>query len=491
MNMDNKYRLTEKALDDSKYIHKWKKEMMATMHQINPKWSKEDMEPILDDMLLKQMQIPEAVMSNNFTGEERNTNILSILDWTFERKPLVAGNGTFYKNQHEAINPVARMLDGFLIERKRLKKEMFKVEDKTSDRYKDLDRAQLNEKILANSYYGASGMNKSAFYSKWSGPATTGTAQSVISTTETFFEGFLVDNYKFIDINECFHYMNLIRKQDYKLPSWIIPVTREELYERICGMFYDEEYPEEYERLIYSYIFNLSDEDVTKIFYKNHFVEFTRRHKNILSLYNEIFMSVRNLPYAESVMDIPKEYIDKFSGSDKDKVKAYNSYVNNQYFLDPNEPPETIEEVLKELNTYYMTYVYMPFMSVDRIHRLKYFPRKTVCIVDTDSNILALDDWVNFCKDEVLIGDYGRSEENNKFIIINTLAYFITSAVSDTLNEYGLHSYIPEDYRPRFNMKNEFYFSKLVIGKKKKRYISAIKLREGNLLIPYKQDVKG
>ena len=285
--------------------------------------------------------------------------------------------------------------------------------------------------------------------------------------------------------------MNLIRKQDYKLPSWIIPVTREELYERICGMFYDEEYPEEYERLIYSYIFNLSDEDVTKIFYKNHFVEFTRRHKNILSLYNEIFMSVRNLPYAESVMDIPKEYIDKFSGSDKDKVKAYNSYVNNQYFLDPNEPPETIEEVLKELNTYYMTYVYMPFMSVDRIHRLKYFPRKTVCIVDTDSNILALDDWVNFCKDEVLIGDYGRSEENNKFIIINTLAYFITSAVSDTLNEYGLHSYIPEDYRPRFNMKNEFYFSKLAIGKQKKRYISAINLREGNLLIPYKQDVKG
>ena len=62
------------------------------------------------------------------------------------------------------------MIDGFLIERKRLKKEMFKVEDKTSDQYKDLDRSQLNQKILANSYYGASGMPKSAFYSKWSGP---------------------------------------------------------------------------------------------------------------------------------------------------------------------------------------------------------------------------------------------------------------------------------------------------------------------------------
>jgi hypothetical protein len=71
------------------------------------------------------------------------------------------------------------------------------------------------------------------------------------------------------------------------------------------------------------------------------------------------------------------------------------------------------------------------------------------------------------------------------------MAYFITSAVSDTLNEYGLHSYIPDEFRGRFNMKNEFYFDKLVIGRKKKRYISSIKLREGNILNPYKQDVKG
>ena len=40
-------------------------------------------------------------------------------------------------------------------------------------------------------------------------------------------------------------------------------------------------------------------------------------------------------------------------------------------------------------------------------------------------------------------------------------------------------------------MKNEFYFDKLVVGNKKKRYISSIKLREGNLLTPYKADVKG
>lgn len=86
---------------------------------------------------------------------------------------------------------------------------------------------------------------------------------------------------------------------------------------------------------------------------------------------------------------------------------------------------------------------------------------------------------------------YGRSDDNNTFIIINTLAYFITAAVSDTLYEYGKYSNIPKEHRHRFSMKNEFYFNKLVIGKKKKRYLSSIKLREGNLLDPYKPDVKG
>lgn len=334
-------------------------------------------------------------------------------------------------------------------------------------------------------------MNKSAFYSTYSGPATTGTAQSVISTTETFFEGFLVDNYKFIDINECFHFMNLVLEQEYKLPKWIKHVSEDALINRMCDSFYDEDYPEEYRELISLYVSSLSQEEIDKIYYKNNLEVFTERHDEILYLFDELFSSVKNLNYAETVEDIPLEYIDKFSGSDKDKIKDYNSFVNREYFLDPNDPPESIQQVLKKLNEYYFNIVYMPFMSVDRIHRLKYFPRKTVCIVDTDSNILALDNLVQFFKDKVLSGSYNRSEENNKFIIINALAYFITSTVTDTLLEYGKHSYIPEDYRPRFNMKNEFYFSKLVIGRKKKRYISAIKLREGNLLEPYKPDVKG
>ena len=56
---------------------------------------------------------------------------------------------------------------------------------------------------------------------------------------------------------------------------------------------------------------------------------------------------------------------------------------------------------------------------------------------------------------------------------------------------YGKNSNIPEEFRPKFNMKNEFYNELLVIGKAKKRYISKQKLREGNQLTPPKADIKG
>lgn len=163
--------LTKKVIEDnSPLISEWKKEMIHTLKKMQPEWDSDKLDKELNKLLLQRANIPLVNLDNNFTGENKDSNLLSVLDWMMERKPIIAGNGTFYKNHREAINPIATMLDGFLKSRKATKNEMFKVEDKTSDRYFDLDRKQLNYKILANSYYGGSGMPAAAFYSKWSGP---------------------------------------------------------------------------------------------------------------------------------------------------------------------------------------------------------------------------------------------------------------------------------------------------------------------------------
>jgi len=136
---------------DSQFITLYKEEMLSNMKQMNPDWDESEMESILDEMIKKNFVNPKVTLDNNYTGETRDTTLLSVLDWTLDRKPIIAGNGTFYKNQYEAKNPVAEMLDHFLITRKKYKKEMFKIENAESNEYKDLDRLQANQKINANS----------------------------------------------------------------------------------------------------------------------------------------------------------------------------------------------------------------------------------------------------------------------------------------------------------------------------------------------------
>ena len=138
-------------IDKSHYIKKYKKRMLYSMEKINPKWDPDDVEKILDKMIQKRLQNPVIEMDNNYTGEHKEASLISVFDWALQKEPIIAGNGTFYKNQHQAYNPIAQMLDNMLTTRKQLKKEMFKIEDTNSYEYTDLDLAQMNEKINANS----------------------------------------------------------------------------------------------------------------------------------------------------------------------------------------------------------------------------------------------------------------------------------------------------------------------------------------------------
>ena len=154
----------------SEYVEDYVMQMTRNIKRIHPEWDEDLIHDYVFVKTEKQIQNPIVEMDNNYIHEHKTATMLSVIDWTRERKPILAGNATFYKNQHEAINPIANMLDGMLKRRKAFKKEMFKIEDATSSKYKGFDLKQQNEKINCNSYYGASGMPASAFYSLWSGP---------------------------------------------------------------------------------------------------------------------------------------------------------------------------------------------------------------------------------------------------------------------------------------------------------------------------------
>ena len=483
---------------ESKFLKKYVSRMTKIMTQANPDWDEDEVEEIIEKMVEKNLSNPSVRLDNNYVHDYRDTSLLSVVEWALDRKPIIAGNGTFYKNHYENLNPIAKMLDDMAMKRKKFKKQMFQAGDiygASSAQYADFDMKQLNEKINMNSYYGGSGAPTSAFYSKWSGAATTLTAQSVISTAENLFESFLVDNYQYVNINEMFDWLRIvIKEEDTFIDPFIVKMGVYDVVDRLSEkiiMSNDHDLDKE---LLYQYLKDLDEDTLTRIYYKNNLIEFISNHKEIQSIFCEILETVNNYEYANDdddwVKQLPKEYRDEFKAKTK---KNWNSFVNKEYFMDPNDPPSSIIHLLERLLTYIRKYVYVEeFLSFDRIYRLKNIKRRVVTVIDTDSNFLSLDILMNYLTDNVVdVYGYGRPVDNNIYILINTITFIISDIIRRTLLYYGKCSNIPEEERPRFDMKNEFFNELLVIGDTKKRYISKQRLREGNLLSPAKSDVKG
>ena len=480
---------------DSKYLKKYKDRMCQAMMQANPTWKKKDVEKIVERTIEERLENPTVTLDNNYTHEQKESTLLSVLDWSLDRKPLIAGNGTFYKNQYEALNPTREMLDEWADNRKFFKKKMFQAGEiygTNSREYNDNDRKQLNEKINMNSYYGGSGAKTSAFYSKWSGPATTLTAQSVISTAEQTFEAFLADNYVFLNLTELIEWIRSILKKDFYLDDFIVRVKRQDVIQHLLSRILNKE--ENDEEILQNYLTDCTVDELTFLYYKNNMIAFIENHNPVKDMIIDILEKVENYDHVNEkdpqwLRYIPSKHYDEFKNQ---SAKKWNKFVNKEMFMDPNSPPDSIIKELDVLSECIIKYVYTEYLSFDRIYRLKNFFRNTVTIIDTDSNFLSLDILMNYLLNSVIEPDgYGRTQRHNEFVLINTITFIITKIIRITLDFYGKQSNIPEEYRGRFDMKNEFFDELLVIADKKKRYITKQTLREGNYNNPPKIDTKG
>lgn len=487
---------------DNDYLILYKDKMKRQLLRKHPEWDEDILDKKIAEIINRDVQNPKVILDNNYIKERQDSTLLSTLHWAMQRKPIMAGNGTFYKQHKEIPNPNAMMVTGFLTDRKKLKKIMFNIEDESSRAYKDTDLSQNNKKKLANSYYGGSGAKTSPFYSKWSAIATTASAQAGISTTMTTFEAFMVDNYIFIHFNECIEWLDSVVNEEIEMDDWVVRVSKEDCYTRIAGKCLG--ITKEQKKCLWELIQSYTEDEVTRIYWKNNLHEFTKAHKNVRKLHDVIFSSI--IDYEEVEYDekdpnwmqnhpewinvVPKDMREKILGERK-PISAWNNYVSVQKFYDPNTVPDTIQKPLDKLKDCYMKYVYTRYIHCDRIYRLKNFKRSCVTVIDTDSNILSLDTWMEFCEKELMTSNYGRTVEDNTFTAINTITYVISAVVNDILLYFGACANVEESIRPKYNMKNEFFFARLIVAKTKKRYLSRVILREGHRLKKPKYDVKG
>ena len=400
------------------FIKKWKKQQRKILQQKYPEASKEVINDFLDDLIEERLTILPAEIHNNYIHKSIKTDLLEVIDWIEETKPICAGYGVFYKNQEIIKNPLATMINGFLVSRKKFKGQLKFVADKTSFEYATLDRQQLSEKVVANSIYGCSGNRASFMFNLYVAPSITASGQSLISTTEQAFEAFMTNSVLFNDLNECFTFIRNIQEEKYEIDSFIPRVPINKVYDRLASMFYD--WDERYFDFIWDYLLTLTDDELIKIYYKNNIYEFSK------------------------IYEIKSRLVHMCSKVDS--------------FLDPNKPPEIIQNDLDELWSYYEKYVFYNYPPINRIQRLKFEKRKSVLTIDTDSNMINLHPWVEFMDDNIYIDDVfdGRDEDDLWFISINVMAYLISKMIKGVLTKYTNRVNIPKDYQHYINMKNEY-----------------------------------
>lgn len=466
---------------------RYAEEAADTLARMHPELSKDKILEFTKKIINQRMRDPTIKMMNNVTGSNATINLSKLCGWIENVNPVISGNATFYCQPSELVSPTSHMLRSLKVERKTIKKSMFSCEPGSHD-YQMKDLAQGNTKVIMNSDYGGSGNKHAAFYNAFSPAATTLMAQSIITTMAAFFEGYIGNNHKFFNINECVDWMNTVVKKDQKIPSWIEVPTVHEVHKQICDHFIGL-HPTNI-RFVKKYLEHCSEKELCYLYYANNFKELIGRHKKIQDLLYEVLIALPN--YEASEKEVPEQFKDKFTENGKENLNGYNKWVSKEMFLNPYDMPEQIKEPMSKFIDIMHQFVYVEYITPDSIVKLNNHKRNTVLLVDTDSNMLNANLFAQFVLTDVFHDEtFGRSRMYNEMILVNVLASTIDRGVAGILDYYGRCHHMDKESRAELTMKNEFLFRMFFLMNKKKRYAASIVLREGNIIIPFKPEIKG
>ena len=315
--------------------------------------------------------------------------------------------------------------------------------DTSSYEYQYFEMMQMEAKVKINAIYGAFGAKTFQLYNIYTASSTTGTAQSLISTTAMAFEAFLNNAVKFKSLGELVTMVgNVLEKDEHNLTiDGLTPITDPEMVYNLWKNQF-ESYSPAYEPVIRNLLRHRSVEDLTRLYYNNNLFAFIE---------NDMIM--RRL------------------------VRIYDVTTE---FRNPNNVPDNIKDDLEFIWEYCREFVFYNHAYTEQINRLKHDPRTRVILIDTDSNVINIKPWVDWTREKVWIRSTSvMNETDMQFSSVNILAYLVTRMARELLDRYANDCNVLPQYHKRLNTKNEFYFPKVLLSKTRERYIGSIKLREG------------
>jgi len=310
--------------------------------------------------------------------------------------------------------------------------------------------------------YGVLNAKGSIYFSPDCGESITYNGELIIMTAISIFERFVSNNIKFYSESDMIDYITKILDEKYSCEDddyeirFNISYTKDDLLNYFNEHYYvlktqklntnklDED------SLVYKLLSKLSDYELNRVYYKNNLLEF-----------------------------IEHCYLD--DGEDKMSILDYYEILFETEFLNPNKPSEyqleylnAILDVVKD----YVFYNYQNFNKYDECHR---GIRKAILTVDTDSTFIFLDKYYQYFKKK--FPDLITADNAEKCVtVIDSITYLLTYVINQTYLNLTESCNIPEEFRSRINMKNEFLIQKILLTKNKKNYAYIMRMQEGNLI---------
>lgn len=440
--------------NESVMLKKWIKEAKFILRRSYPNASDEKIAAYIDKMIVDCYVNEDVKVHNNYENTTKHSTQADIENFYYSPiKPIVTESGTMFRRSPD--NPAVLMLTQQKAERKIYKKNRDK-EDKESDEYAHYELYQSLKKISMNSYYGASGAPACIFYNLNCAMSITKKGQSIISTANQTFESFLTNSSYFLNDNDCVVFIkncikeaahiNVLNYIDHYAP------TTEQVMKKLKDTYEYKRFKNE--DTIYRLIKGCSDRELAMLYYKNNLYKF-----------------IKHSPMCQNIIA--------------------SIITDDTEFVDSNRVPKNLQDALDDLWYILERCVFYGYMTMDRVHRLKTKKRKSVMIIDTDSNMINMKPWTVFTIDKILNKDLnGRKYNDVRYSTLSTISYILGRVIKAQFNTFMKYSNVPKEKRPLLAMKNEYLYKRMLISSGKKNYVGTVEYKEGKFM-DFDLDVKG
>jgi hypothetical protein len=453
-------------LNQNSFIQEYKAQMIESITSITNEYDEATIDAALSELVSKKVHDKTVQVYNEYTNVRQNVSLIDLLGEIIKNKPLIAGNGLLLKKHEKAKNLSAEMLIFLKESRSKYKKMMFKFIDNPSLKVL-FDNYQTTFKILMNSYYGTMGEKNSFNYGEFTGPGVTGTGVIIITTAANMFEN-LFGNLIFKNFNDIIIFIKnvlldkKINDSNYKnhydefYKDYTIDYT--DVYTRLMKCYNGEELSENNKKTLEDLLKSYNNDQLCWLYFKNNFYE---------------FLEMEN---------------DRIFGGKYNDINFTSSFLNIDDYFSEIESVKNSKELdfLKRFWDIVDTYVAHYHISENSLELLQTEKRKTVLVVDTDSNFIYLDPYYKIMKNRFVVDD-----NKCKISIINIMVYVTTLYIKKVFALLCTNLNIPDSYKHWISMKNEFLIERLFLTENKKSYLTKIICREGKILDKLLIDVKG